>query len=189
MEGGSSGLGTELAVEFHAEIYRQRPDVKSVVHTHSPWVTVLASTDQIIKMYNDVACVFGGEQAFFDQPDPTISPIDGKLMAAALGAKSTLLLRNHGVVFAAQSLEEATMLAIDFEEMVKVHIEATRIGGAVKPQSMIEINHAGLRQYRVPEMWAANIRRLRRTDPDLFDFVLDAELRAHGYVVGTYGPI
>src|SRR3954467_14802638 len=53
------------AVNFHAEIYRRRPDVEAIVHLHSHFVSVFSSTGCTIGMYNVVSVLFHEDQATF----------------------------------------------------------------------------------------------------------------------------
>src|ERR1700724_3550963 len=50
------------AIAFHAELYRGRPDINCVIHTHSHYVMVLATTGRMLGMYNDMAALFLDEQ-------------------------------------------------------------------------------------------------------------------------------
>src|SRR5262249_7354010 len=51
------------AVAFHAAIYEARPDVASVIHHHGHYVSLLATTDQIVGQYNIAASLFFEDQA------------------------------------------------------------------------------------------------------------------------------
>jgi len=180
--GGNTDVATSPAVGFHGEIYRQRPDVNAVIHTETFWVMVFATTGECIDLYHDACSLLHDEQRWFT-PVPGFSAIDGKLLAAALEDKSILFLKNHGVVVAGASMEAATTLTMDVEMMARVHLEAKRAGGA----PMTDMDHilqvkAGARKYRFAETWAAGMRRLAREDHELFRFVIDEELRSHGYL-------
>ena len=122
------------AIKFHAGIYRARPDVNSVIHTHSHYVSVLATTEQTVGMYNVGSVLFFEDQALYSD-DGTHPPVDPQLMADALGAKRVLLIKNHGAVIASQSLENATIEALVLEQAARYHIEARAIGGTEFPRS------------------------------------------------------
>ena len=51
------------AVRFHAGFYKARPDVNSVIHTHSHYVSVFATTRRTIGIYNVVSVLFYEDQA------------------------------------------------------------------------------------------------------------------------------
>lgn len=158
------------AISFHADIYQARPDVNSIIHTHSHWASVVTTTGEPIGMYNELSTIFHGEQAYHvdDGTQPPGGP-DGKKMAESLGDKHVLLMRNHGVLVASASLEGATIEAMTLEKAAKIHHDAVRIGGAELPDAQVQWARQEYDQYFRPAMWAANLRRLRVTDPDLFD--------------------
>jgi L-fuculose-phosphate aldolase len=158
------------AISFHAGIYRARPDVMSVIHTHSHYVSVLATTRQTVGMYNVASVLFYEDQALYED-DGTHPPVDADLMTAALGSRRVLLIKNHGAVIASQSLEHATIEALVLEQAARYHIEATAIGGTEFPEAEVRRGREAYHKYFLPNMWEANLRRLRRSDPDLFDCV------------------
>ena len=158
------------AIKFHAGIYRARPDVKSVIHTHSHYVSVLATTYQTVGMYNVGSVLFFEDQALYED-DGTHPPVDPKLMAEALGSKRVLLIKNHGAVIASQSLENATIEAVVLEQSARYHIEAKAIGGTEFPEVETRRGRDAYHKYFLPNMWEANVRRLRRSDPDLFEWL------------------
>jgi L-fuculose-phosphate aldolase len=156
------------AISFHAGIYRARPDVMSVIHTHSHYVSVLATTRQTVGMYNVASVLFYEDQALYED-DGTHPPVDAGVMTAALGSRRVLLIKNHGAVIASQSLEHATIEALVLEQAARYHIEATAIGGTEFPEAEVRRGREAYHKYFLPNMWEANLRRLRRSDPDLFD--------------------
>ena len=121
------------AVRFHAGFYKARPDVNSVIHTHSHYVSVFATTRRTIGMYNVVSVLFYEDQALYED-DGTHPPVDPDLMCAALGDRRVLLIKNHGAIIASQSLENATIEACMLEVAAEYHIEAEAIGGSEFPE-------------------------------------------------------
>lgn len=160
--------GVSPAVGFHAELLRDRPAARAVVHTHSHFVEVLSTTGTDMGMYSADACLFHDEQAHYF--DDGIRPIvDGPRMSAALGDRSVLWLGNHGVVVVDESLALATVKAITLETSARCHVEAQLIGGKEMPIAEAVRSKRLYLQNFIDAMWEANWRRLRRSDPDLFD--------------------
>lgn len=157
------------ALEFHAAIYRARPDVGSVIHIHSHWVSVFASTRRPIGMYNVGSVVFFEEQGLL-MDDGTTPPVEGHRVVAALGGGSVVLIANHGAIVVGPSIATATVLALMLERAARYHIDAEAIGGQEIPEAEVRRGKASYHRYFVPEMWAANLRRLRRSDPEIFQF-------------------
>ena len=158
------------AVEFHAAVFRERPDVQSVIHTHSHYVMVFAALERELGMYNDAACLFYGQQVLYAD-DGTRPPVEGKRVAAELGDKSALWMKNHGFLVASPSLEEATVMAILAEKMARVHLDAAAAGAVQHAEAYVKAGAAPHRKYYIPQTWEANLRRLRKTDPDLFEYL------------------
>lgn len=156
------------AAAFHAEIYRARPDVGSIAHIHSTNVATLVSTDQEIGMYNVGATLFHEEQAHYiddgDQPS-----VDGARMVAELGDRSVLLMRNHGALVVAPDVERATILALMLEHEAGHHLAAVAAGGHEMTEAETRRVKGQYHRYFLPQMWTANLRRLRRSDPELFE--------------------
>jgi len=108
-----------------------------------------------------------GAQVLYED-DGTRKAVDGKRMAAVLGEKRVILLKNHGAVIASQSLEQATIEAMMLEVAARYHIEAEAVGGDEFPVAEVVRGKAQYRKYFLPNMWEANLRRLRQSDPELF---------------------
>ena len=155
----------------YIEVYENRPDVTAVVHTHSPWAMVLCTLGETIGMYNTTASLLAGRQVAWadDLFDPRPR---GRRIAEALGDGSVLFMRNHGLVVAAPTLEAATVLACVVEEQARLHLEATARGGTEMPAEHIRSTFKAHDRTYVRQTWAANVRRLRVTDPDLFEHLV-----------------
>jgi L-fuculose-phosphate aldolase len=156
-------------VNFHARIYRQRPDVNAIVHIHSHYVSVLSSVEgRTIGMYNVHSVLFHNEQAtYFD--DGVKSHI---AVADALGGKRVVLMKNHGAIIASDCLENATIEAITLEKAARFDLECHAIGGTEIIEAEVLGGKTMYRKHYLPQMWAANLERLRRSDPDLFELAL-----------------
>jgi L-fuculose-phosphate aldolase len=160
------------AISFHAAIYRARPDVMSVIHTHSHWSMVFSTTRELVGQYNVGSVLFWDEQGLYED-DGTRPPVEGSRLTAALGQGSVIHLKNHGAIIATDSLEKSTILAIMLEKCAQYHIEAKAIGGTEFPEAEVVRGKQAYLKYFIPNMWTANVRRLRRSDPDLFAWMDD----------------
>jgi L-fuculose-phosphate aldolase len=117
------------ATRFHLWVYKARPDVNAIVHTHAPWVSTLAAARQelaIIQMdmtpfYND--CAFLG-----DWPGVPIADQEGVLISNALGSKRAIILAHHGYLTTGTSLQEATYLSVYLERAARMQIRAQSLG-------------------------------------------------------------
>jgi ribulose-5-phosphate 4-epimerase/fuculose-1-phosphate aldolase len=87
----------------------------------------------------------------------------------ALGNKRVVLMKNHGAIVASDSIEHATIEALSVEQCARYHLECVAAGGTEIPGGRGRPGKAMYRKHFLPQMWDANLARLRRSDPDLFD--------------------
>jgi L-fuculose-phosphate aldolase len=158
------------AVEFHAAIYRARSDVRSVIHTHSHHLSKFVTRAIPIGMYNVASVLFHDDQVLFDREDMKDNTMGGG-MVRMLGDKRVVLMKNHGAVVASQSVEQATIEAMMLEKCAEYHLAAEQIGGTEFPLDEVVRGRGRYRELFLPNMWEANFRRLRRSDPDLFEYL------------------
>jgi L-fuculose-phosphate aldolase len=161
------------AIAFHAAIYRARPDVNCVIHHHGFWTSVFATTGRIIGMYNIASSLFFEEQSVSTEDDEN-SAVDGDVLTTALGSGTVVLVKNHGAVVVGESLAITTIKALMVEKAAHYHIEAERIGGTELGEHETRRLKEAFHRYFLPEMWAAHMRRVRKSDPELFAEALTA---------------
>jgi HCOMODA/2-hydroxy-3-carboxy-muconic semialdehyde decarboxylase len=121
---------------IHAEIYRARPDVGSVVHSHSPSVipftvakTPLRAVYHMASFLGDGAPVFEIRSVGGNETDMLIRDSRlGRALAASLGNNTVVLLRGHGSVAVGGNVRTAVMHAVYTEVGAKVQAEAMRLG-------------------------------------------------------------
>ena len=122
---------------IHGEIYRARPDVHSVVHSHSSEVLPFTVTRAPLKALIHVAAFLGTEPApVFDLRDSEgaqnlMLVHDRKAggdLARTLGRRSVVLLRGHGMAVAAPTIRDAVLRAIYTRVNAQVEMDAMRIG-------------------------------------------------------------
>lgn len=158
-----------LAVEFHAGIFRERPDVNAIVHHHGHYAAVVASTGQKIGAYHVTAYPFAGDQAYIYDDDEG-NTFDDKRVPYALGDKNVLLMKNHGCVVVAKTLEIATIKGVLLEIAARFHVDARPLGATeLKNDAQVAEYQAMFDRYQYPAMWDSRVRRLKRSDPDLFE--------------------
>ncbi|MBP2369403.1 class II aldolase/adducin family protein [Pseudonocardia parietis] len=157
-------------INFHASIYRARPDVNCVIHTHGFHMSVLTTTGVPFGMYYDYSSLFHEDVEYF-KDDPTMVPSEeGELMAKVLGEKRALLMSHHGSLHVGSSLETTSIEAVLLELCSRYQLAAMAVNGTeLDEQTVRSYRHAYLKYGLREQMWEANYRRLRRSDPDLFE--------------------
>jgi L-fuculose-phosphate aldolase len=116
-------------IEFyiHAELYRARPDVNAVMHTHPQWSTFLTMAGvPYQKVY--AQGVLLGELPLMDSPMPINTRQMGEKVAATLGSQPAALLKAHGAVTVGADIVEAFVLAAYLEENAYRQYMAMQVG-------------------------------------------------------------
>ena len=120
---------------IHAEIYRARPDVAAIVHSHSPSVIPFGVTGHRLRPVFHMAGFLGSGTAHFDirddhgETDMLVRDARlGAALARSLGSCSCVLMRGHGSTVVGTSLEQVVYRAIYAEENAKLQLQAAPLG-------------------------------------------------------------
>jgi L-ribulose-5-phosphate 4-epimerase len=112
----------------HLYIYRHRPDVNGVVHTHSRYATAFAAVGRSIPVYLTAqADEFGGAipcAGFAFIGDDSI----GALVVESIGRSPAVLLKNHGVFTVGPTAAAAVKAAVMVEDIAATAWAALQIG-------------------------------------------------------------
>ena len=111
---------------IHAEVFRARADVMCVVHTHPPCSIAFAARGGQLRPVSHEGNFFWphGVPVFDRFTDLVKTSEQGRLVAAALGPGTALFLRNHGIVVAHATVEEAVWAAMSLERAAQVQLLA-----------------------------------------------------------------
>jgi len=113
---------------FHLWIYRHRPNVNAIVHTHPPHISALSMIGRPLVASHMDTSMFHDDCAFLAKwPGPPVGDEEGKIIHEALGDKRTILLAHHGQLSAAATIEEACVLAIFIERAAKLQLMAEAV--------------------------------------------------------------
>jgi L-fuculose-phosphate aldolase len=116
-----------LEFHIHSEIYRARPDVNVVMHTHPRWSTLLTMVGATFKVvYAQGALV--GDIRIMDSPLSINTRPMGEQLAITLGQQRAVLLKAHGAVIVGGDLIECFALATYLEENARRQYMAMQIG-------------------------------------------------------------
>jgi L-fuculose-phosphate aldolase len=123
------GARPNPGVRFHLWIYRKRPEVRAIVHTHAPYASALSCTSSALKTIHMDSAMLHGTAHLAEWPGVPVADDEGRIISAALGEARTILLANHGLLAAGASIEEATYLAVFFERAARMQLRAMAAGG------------------------------------------------------------
>ena len=116
-----------LEYHIHSEIYRARPDVNAVMHTHPQWSTYLTMTGtKYLPVYAQGVLV--GDMPVLDSVLSINTKPMGEKLAAALGRRPAVLLKAHGAVAVGADIVECFALAAYIEENAYRQYMAMQIG-------------------------------------------------------------
>ena len=112
----------------HLFIYRHRPDVGGIVHTHSPYATAFVAVNRPIPVVlTAMADEFGGPI-----PCGGFALIGGeeigKIVVESIGSSPAVLLKNHGVFTIGRTAEKAVQAAVMVEDVARTVWLALQIG-------------------------------------------------------------
>jgi len=116
-------------VRFHIWIYRMRPEINAIVHTHAPYASALAATGERLRTIHMDSAMLHGCAHLPEWPGVPVAEDEGRIISGALGAAKCILLANHGLLTAGASVEEATYLAVFFERAARMQLRAMAAGG------------------------------------------------------------
>ncbi len=115
---------------IHAEVLRTRPRVNVVVHTHPVIPTVLGSSKHTVRPITHEGCFFypPAIPVYTDMSDLIVTREQGEGVARALGTHRALFMRNHGIVIAAETIEEAVVGSMLLEKAARAQMAAISLG-------------------------------------------------------------
>ena len=152
---------------IHSAIYRARPDVQSVVHSHSPSIIPFGATRGRLRPIYHMCAFLGAGSALFDIRD-VAGNTDllirdarlGEALAAALGSHALVLMRGHGSTVVGSSTRQAVYRAVYAETGAKLQAQAEAMGEVVylneeEAAAASALSDAQLE--RVWDLWASSV--------------------------------
>lgn len=153
------------ANRFHSWVYRARPDVQCIIHTHALHTAALGMLEQPLIISHMDNCVLYDDVAFVaNWPGVPVGNEEGELISRALGNKRAVMLSHHGLLVAGSSVEEACVLALAFERAAKMQLLASSAGEikAIDPALAKEAHDWVLRPKRNSIAFEYYARRMLR---------------------------
>jgi len=116
----------------HLYVYRHRPDVFGMVHTHSPYATSFAVLGKSLPACTTTCGLIGGGVPLGGYYPPVGDEEIGKEMLRVIGSSSGVIMRNHGVFAMGGSPSEATRAAVEIEEIARITHLAMLLGEPIE---------------------------------------------------------
>ena len=134
---------------IHGEIYRSRPEVMAIVHSHSPSVIPFGVTRTKLKpIYHMGAFLWSGAPVFDIRKlraDNDLLIRDrslGEALAGSLGACSCVLMRGHGMTVVGDGVPEVVFRAVYTEMNARLQLQASLLDGPIEFRSDAEGRNA-----------------------------------------------
>jgi L-fuculose-phosphate aldolase len=117
------------ANRFHTWVYRARPDVNCIIHTHPIHVAALSMLEIPLVISHMDLCPLFDDCAFLETwPGVPVGNEEGEIIATALGHKRAILLSHHGQLVTGRTIEEACTLALLIERAARMQLLAMAAG-------------------------------------------------------------
>lgn len=160
---------------IHSAIYKARPDVMAVVHTHSIAGMAVSSLKCGLLPLTQTSHRFVKRVAYHDFSGPERDPGERETIARHLGDKDVMILRNHGLLSVGPSVPEAFNRIYGLERACQAQLQAMACNTELNtlPESVIDKSTAmyapgAVRPYGLLE-WAGLLRLLDGKDPSFRD--------------------
>jgi ribulose-5-phosphate 4-epimerase/fuculose-1-phosphate aldolase len=168
---GEGGVNT-AAFAIHSAVHAARPDVVAAAHSHSIYGKSWSSLGRLLDPLTQDACAFFEDHALFDDyTGVVLDPEEGKRIAHALGERKAVILRNHGLLTAGHSVDEAVWWFVTMERTCQAQLLAEAAGTPV----LIDADMARITRGQVGEhvsgyaSFQPLYQQIVREQPDLLD--------------------
>jgi L-fuculose-phosphate aldolase len=155
---------------LHQAIYRARPDVNAIVHSHAPHTLVFGATDlELRPVSHDGACFIDSVGLFTTTSNTVLDIETGEQIAGALAEGRALFMRNHGGVVVGKSVRHAAIFAQVLERACRLQLMAEGAGVTYAWSSELDVKlkqdfiYADL---SVRSYWDYAVRRVARAWPE-----------------------
>jgi L-fuculose-phosphate aldolase len=156
-------------VFIHSEVLRARSDLHAVIHTHAPHAVAFSSLGkELVPVNNEAGYFYKQLPVFSETTDLIVTAERGRAVARCLAGGNAVLLRNHGIVAAGRSLEEAVWIALKLERACRVQLMAEWAGGPkliAEGEDLDKKNRRGMR----PDLFT-----------NVFNYLVRSWCRRHG---------
>ena len=167
----ANGRGSFLERFIHGEIYKARPDIGAVVHSHSPSVIPFGLVKVPMQaMFHNAAFIAAGVPVFdiherFGATDMLVSNgAKGVALAQVMGNKDIVLMRAHGSVACGSKLQAAVFRAVYTEVNSRIQHWTTALGRGA-PMAVLDEEEGRLADVpnqtagtRAWDLWRAQVR-------------------------------
>ncbi len=156
---------------IHSAIHKARSDVNCVLHTHTRAGVAVSCMKSGLLSMNQHAMLFHNRVAYHDYEGIALDLDERERLVADLGDKRSLILRNHGLLTAGETIQDAfeTMYYLEMACKVQVDVMASRDEVVMPSQEVAEHTAAQFSPPMGDRAWPALLRLLDRKDTSYRD--------------------
>ncbi|MBT9314875.1 class II aldolase/adducin family protein [Leptothoe spongobia] len=160
------------AFAIHAQIHQARPDANAAAHAHSLHGKSWSTLGRLLDPLTQDACAFYQDHALFDDyTGVVLDPDEGKRIAATLGDKKAVILRNHGLLTVGHTVDEAAWWFITMDRSCQAQLMAEATGKPVliEPETA-SLTYSQIGSHRIGWFSFQSLYdKIVRQEPDLLE--------------------
>jgi L-fuculose-phosphate aldolase len=153
---------------FHLWIYRAKPRVNAIIHTHPPYVSAFSMIGVPLAAAHMDTTLFYDDCAWLPEwPGTPIGDEEGRIISEAIGDKRSILLAHHGQLCACATIEEAAVMSFFIERAARLQLLAMSAGKIqpIDPDLAREAHDYRLKERAIAATFYYYARRTLRQDP------------------------
>lgn len=159
----TEGRPAHKEMPIHTEIYRARPDVNCVVHTHPFYAAAYAAAQAKFEYVSQDGVLFADGVGHYRHAPLVVTRQQGEDLAKALGSHKAVVLKNHGIAVVGESVPDAVFLALSFDRSLRMQQAALQFGpiDPIPADEVAEMNRYFATSYggRIETTWEYLLRQ------------------------------
>jgi len=149
---------------IHSAIHAARHDARCVMHTHTQNGVAVSAQRAGLLPISQHSMFTLASLGYHDFEGPALNDDEKPRLVADLGDKSSLILRNHGLLTVGETVSDAFVAMYYLEASCAIQVRA-QAGGELIPVPKEVLDQAVSRTRQGPRVWPGLLRRLDRLDP------------------------
>ena len=149
---------------IHSAIHAARHDARCVMHTHTLNGVAVSAQRAGLLPISQHSMFSLSSLGYHDFEGPALNDDEKPRLVADLGDKSSLILRNHGLLTVGETVADAFVAMYYLEASCAIQVRA-QAGGELIPVPKEVLDQAVSRTRQGPRVWPGLLRRLDRLDP------------------------
>jgi len=113
---------------IYTEIFKARPDVHAIVHSHAPTCIALSLADRPVSCVHMQSGRFGRGVPIYPKPIFILDQAEGADLAQALRDAPAIMIKGHGIVTVGRTIDDACVTALYMERTAKIQSMAHLLG-------------------------------------------------------------